>query len=173
MTGDARPRSLRTNSGVEQLLSSKRNCFPQNSTAELGRPETVVGGLPRCCVGSALEVSVRPEAAITRALASGHPGEPVCYPPTCCMDRRTPLRSAASFLVVFFALHVVLINSHLQKMLSGIRMYCGKTVARKEISKPELSWRSDCRRTFLPTQSALPFTSHMTRSAICAASRSI
>lgn len=40
------------------------DCFPQSSTAAVGRPETVVGGLQRCCLGSPLEVSVRPSADI-------------------------------------------------------------------------------------------------------------
>lgn len=40
------------------------DCFPQSSTAAVGRPETVVGGLQRCCLGSPLEVSVRPSPAV-------------------------------------------------------------------------------------------------------------
>ena len=43
------------------------DCFPHNSMAALGRVETVVGGLPRGGVGSALEVSVR------RGAVTGHP----------------------------------------------------------------------------------------------------
>lgn len=46
-----------------RLAQTLNDSFPECSTAAVGRSESVVVGVPRCCVGLVLEVSDRPRAA--------------------------------------------------------------------------------------------------------------